>query len=278
MGELQIEVKQQSGTISTNFDQVEAELKTILNNYRGIIVTEDTVAASKKDVATLRKIRTSIDDEKKKVKKLWNVPYQEFEDRCKQLMALVDEPIDEINKQVNEFEIKSLNEKKDKLQNIYDENIGDYAPFLAFESTLNEKWQNKSFKPDDYLYDLSEKILHIKTDLDAIKSLNSEIEDEVIATYRTSGNSLSAAIQRNTQYLSDKAKVEAQVKEQAVVDTENKTITDDKIEEAPVVEDSEPADVVEKDGNSLVHFVVSAEDSKLVKEFLDFNGILYSIQ
>lgn len=276
MGELQIEVKQQSGTISTNFDQVEAELKIILNNYRGIIVTEDTVAASKKDVAALRKIRTSIDDEKKKVKKLWNVPYQEFEDRCKQLMALVDEPINEINKQVNEFEIKSLNEKKNKLQNIYDENIGDYAPFLAFESTLNEKWQNKSFKPDDYLYDLSEKILHIKTDLDACKSLNSEIENEVIDVYRTSGNSLSAAIQRNTQYLSDKAKVEAQVKEQATV--ENKTAIEIKDEEVPVIEKEEPAVETDSPSNSLVHFVVSAEDSKLVKEFLDFNGILYSIQ
>ena len=70
MEELQIKVSKTLGTIETNFSEIEKNLKKTLEGYKGIVVTEDTLKESKKDVAELRKLRASIDDEKKAIKRL----------------------------------------------------------------------------------------------------------------------------------------------------------------------------------------------------------------
>ena len=73
MDELQIKVSQQIGKIDVNFEEIEANLKEVLAGYQGIIVTEDTIKQAKADIAELRKKRTSIDDEKKRIKKIWTI-------------------------------------------------------------------------------------------------------------------------------------------------------------------------------------------------------------
>ena len=55
--------------IESNLKDVEVQLKEKLSVYKGVVVTEDTVTQSKKDVAEIRKIKTSIDDARKSVKK-----------------------------------------------------------------------------------------------------------------------------------------------------------------------------------------------------------------
>lgn len=262
MEELQIKVERTPGTITTNFAEIEANLKVVLANYKGIIVTEDTVKQSKKDVAELRKIRAAIDDEKKKVKKLWNEPYTIFEDKCKALMALVDEPISEINNQVAEFEAKRLDEKKKHLKALYEENISECAEYLPFAETLADKWQNVSYADKDYLYDLSEKKTRIKSDLSAIQSLASEIENEVLEVYKRTGN-LSAAIQKNSDYLQAKAKAEEKVRE------EQKAIPTVPKEPKQVLVDVETGEVIPE-----FTFRVSGSDYiNQVKEYLQFAEI-----
>ena len=85
-----LQVTQNPGTISTNLTEIEAALKEHLENYKGIVVTQDTIKESKKDLSELRKLKDSIEDARKKVKKEWMQPYTEFEGRCKELVSLVD--------------------------------------------------------------------------------------------------------------------------------------------------------------------------------------------
>lgn len=280
MEELQIKVSKTLGTIDTNFSEIEKNLKITLEGYKGIVVTEDTLKESKKDIAELRKLRASIDDEKKAIKKAWNQPYTEFENKCKELMALVDEPIAEINNQVAKFEAKQIEEKKQHFNGLYLENIEDYMDYLPFEMTLNDKWQNKTFTDKDYLYELSEKKTRIKADLDAISSLESEIESELIEAYKKNGNVLSAAIQRNNQYLADKSRVKDQVKEEI-----KKEIQEDNHAAVSISMPAEEANAglvymnnecVTSSGNNAVKFIVSAEDADKVRQFLEFSEITYT--
>lgn len=280
MSELQIKVSKKLGTIETNFEEIEKNLKTTLANYKGIVVTEDTLKESKKDVAELRKLKTSIDNEKKAIKKAWNEPYTEFENKCKELMTLVDEPIAEINNQVVKFEAKQIEEKKQHLNGLYLENIEEYTDYLSFEDTLSEAWQNKSFKDKDYLYELSEKKVHIKTDLDAIHSLQSEIESELIEAYKQNGNNLSAAIKRNNQYMADKNRVKDQVKEEI-----KKEIQEDNQAAFSISMPAKEANAglvymnnacVTSSVNNAVKFIVSAEDADKVRQFLEFSEITYT--
>lgn len=280
MSELQIKVSKKLGTIETNFEEIEKNLKITLANYKGIVVTEDTLKESKKDVAELRKLKTSIDNEKKAIKKAWNEPYTEFENKCKELMTLVDEPIAEINNQVVKFEAKQIEEKKQHLNGLYLENVEEYTDYLSFEDTLSEAWQNKSFKDKDYLYELSERKVHIKSDLDAIHSLQSEIESELIEAYKQNGNNLSSAIKRNNQYIADKNRVKDQVKEEI-----KKEIQEDNQAAFSISMPAEEANAglayknnacVTSTVNNAVKFIVSAEDADKVRQFLEFSEITYT--
>ena len=213
MEELKISIAEQ-GKITTNLETLKSELSEIAGRYKGVLVTEDTVPLAKKDLASLRKLRTEIEDERKAVKKKWNEPYTAFENEVKAALSIIDEPIGAIDKQIKDFETADREAKKEKIREIYNGNVSDeYKPYLPFESVFNEKWLNKSVKAQEIIADLSTKITQVKIDIDAIKALNSEVEDKCLEAYKTGG--MAAAIQRNTDYLNAKTAAEAKAREEA---------------------------------------------------------------
>ena len=218
MEELKIQIAEQ-GKISTNLEVLKSELTEIANRYQGVLVTEDTVPIAKKDLANLRKYRTEIEDKRKEIKKKWNEPYTTFENEVKDALSIIDKPISEIDRQIKDFEAAEKEEKKAKIKEIYDTNVADeYKPFLPYEKVFDEKWLNKSTKAQEIIADLSTKITQVRIDIDAIKALNSEIEDKCLEAYKTGG--MAAAIQRNTDYLNAKAVAETKVKEAQAIKEE----------------------------------------------------------
>lgn len=263
MDELNFLVEQKAGIITTNFDELKKEIQTVMSAYEGIEVTDDNIAESKKDLAFLRKFKKSLDDKRKEVKKAYMNPYEEFETSFKELNAVIDKPINEIDSQLKEFDKKRIEEKKNQIKALYDENIEDYGEFIDFESTLEESWQTVSYKAKDYLYHLSEMKIRVRSDLDVIKSLDSEIEDVLIDIFKQSGNNLSPAITRNTQYLKDKERVSAQIKEDAK--TGITTLSQNNAFDYETMASK----------INMVHFVVSTEDADKVEALLTFNEIVF---
>jgi hypothetical protein len=277
MDELQIKVTQSIGSIDINLAEIESNLKLKLADYEGLVISnEDEVAPAKKDIADLKKNITVIENERKRIKKIWNEPYEKFEADCKKLVALINDTIAPIQQQIDEFDVKRIADKKVHLNQLYSENIKDFADYLPFEGTLTAKWQNKTFTDKDYLYDLSEKMVRVRSDLDVIKSLQSEIESELLKAYKDSGNNLSAAIKRNQQYVSDKQRVAEQVKEQ-VKEEVRKEVEETVKNEEIVLEKPAPIKQFEDFQKmiTMVHFVVSLEDAEKVEQFLKFSEIAY---
>ena len=262
MNELLVQIDKAKHSITTNFDVIKAELEEKLNEYKGIIVDEDTIKESKKDLADLRKMSSEVDAKRKEIKKQWDEPYQEFKAKCDELMGLIDVPITEIKNQLDEFEEKRKAEKESHIRELYAENIGEYGDYLTYEGVFNPKWLNASTTDKDVVFDLSEKITHIRTDLDAIKALNSEIEDEVIAAYKNSGNSLAIAIKKNSDYLAAKALAEKKLAEEAKKE-------EVKQPEEPFM--NPPVEVAP----SFTFRIEGEENIKLVKEYLNFAEIKY---
>ena len=263
MDELLVQIDREKYSIQTNFDTIKAQLQETLEGYKGIVVDENTIKQSKADLAELRKMAKEIDVVRKEIKAEWEKPYEDFKAKCDELTGLIDVPIAEIKGQLDEFDRKRIAEKKEHLASLYAENIEDFSDYIPFEVTLGEKWQNVSYGDKDYLYDLSEKKVKIKTDLAAISSLHSEIEEEVIAAYKNSGNVLSVAIQKNSDYLSAKSMAEKKIAEERQA-----------IPVAPTAcQPSEPVDVWEE---RTFTFRVTGEDAiNQVKEMLDFAEIKY---
>lgn len=250
MEELKIKIEQ-AGTIETNLEVLKNELSEIAKNYEGIVVGEDDVSLAKQDLARLRKLRTEIEDKRKQIKKEWNTPYLDFENKVKEALTIIDTPISEIDKQVKAYEQKEKEKKAEKIREIYNENVPDeIKPYLSFEAAFNERWLNKSVKKEEIISDLNATATQKKIDISAIQALNSEIEDECLKIYNITG-SMAAAIQRNTDYLNakqaaeEKARLDAERKlreeqiarEMAEKEAEEKAIKEEVIEDLPFKDD-----------------------------------------
>lgn len=259
-------VTQQAGEISTNLDIIEAEIKEKMAEYKDYVVSEDSIKADKKVVADLRKTKTELDNARKEVKNAWMMPYEAFEKRCKEVIALVDEPIDLINNQIKLFEEDRIAHKRERITKLYTEQVGELIDYLPLEKNYNEKWDNKSYSDNDITFDISEKITKVKSDLDVIKSLSSEIEEELITTYKANGNDLASAIKRNQQYVSDKEKVKEQIQVKATTNSDSDSLL--------AMNLTPPEQLMnEITSKQEVHFIVNKEDADSVREMLEFANI-----
>lgn len=252
MNELTVSVKAKQGEISFNLDSLKESLSSEMEKYKNLVVTEDTVKESKKDLATLRKARKELNDRKIEVKKSFMEPYTRFEDEVKEALSIIDEPIAMIDAQVKEFEEKAKEEKKAHCRKVFDDTVGDLADYISFEKVFRAEWLNASFKDRDIIGEIEVKKIQVKNDLNAIRMLNSEIEDDLMNNYKAFGE-LPMVIQKHQFYMESKAKAEKRVEEER------------KAEEPK--EEPKSGEVV---------FRVSEDDADKVRQFLQFSQIEFT--
>lgn len=283
MNSFELTIKE--GAISTNLETLKEELAVIAAQYEGMVVSEDTVPDAKKDLADLRKVVKEIEDRRKTVKREWEKPYKDFEAEVKAALEIINTPIELIDKQVKDFEKKKKEEKEQHIKDLYAENIQGYEEYLPFTAIFNEKWLNVSVKDQEIIFDINGAVTKVKADLEAIKALNSEFEEEITKVYKASGNQLSMAIQRNTQLISAKqiAKEKAEREAQEKIEAERKAreeaerkaaeaekaLEEVKEESKEELEEPLPFDV-EK-----ATFTVYGADILTVRLFLEDNNIEY---
>lgn len=204
MKDITLQVKPVSGEIQTNFDEIEKQLAEEMRQYEGLVFTEDTKTSAKKTVADLRKLKKSIDDSRKEVKALWMAPYNKFEARVKQMMLLVDKPINYINGQVESFEAKRLEERKKEIEKIYNDEIGELAEFLPLYRIQNDKWFNSSTTLKSIKNDMTTIIASTRSGKAAIESMLSEAVPNALKKFQSTLN-LPDALAYINQYEVQKA-------------------------------------------------------------------------
>ena len=79
-------------TIDFNFEALKLGLSQSLAKYDGLVVTEDDIKGAKDDRAKLNKLREALEAKRKEVKRECMAPYNDFEAKVKELVALVDKP------------------------------------------------------------------------------------------------------------------------------------------------------------------------------------------
>lgn len=213
MEELVVRVEQKPGEIKSNLDDLAAALTNQMQAYEGLEVTEDNIPERKNDLATLRKMSKAIDDRRKEVKKSWDAPLKEFEAKVKDVTGIIDKQIIRIDGDIKEFDRKRIAEKQEHIKALYEEEVGVYSEYLPLSVIKSSKWDNKTCGDTEIRSDLQEMILKVKSDLSAIKALNSEFEEKLLNAYKASGNQLSVAIQKHTDYMEAKIATEKALKE-----------------------------------------------------------------
>ena len=286
MNELRVEVRQTPGEIACNFAELEDALKTQMQAYAGLEVTEDNIPERKKDIATLRKIKGAVDDETKKVEKEFSKPLNEFKDRVKNLTGILDKEIVRIDGEIKEFDRRRIEEKQKHIRELYTSAVGDYAEFLPLSVIKSSKWDNKTCSDTEITGAIQEMVLKVRSDLSAIKALASPFEEKLIAAYKASGNQLAVAVQKNTDFIEGAKEAERRAAEEAArraKEEEARKIASEKqwedTEQIPVVDtktgEQVGSIVFPMNEPVMVIRVTGAENVEALRTFLEMSGIDY---
>lgn len=190
--------------IDFNYEAIKSELSEKLERYNSLVVTEDSISGAKKDKAALNKLKTALEDRRKEVKKDCLRPYEEFEQKIKELVGMIDAPVLAIDEQIKAFDEIKKEEKRADIQGFYTENIGDLASLLPFEKIFDPRWLNATYKIEDVQKEITDRIFKTRNDIGIIKAMNLSGEQQVLDVYLRTLD-MSAA-------LAEKTRLEAQQK------------------------------------------------------------------
>lgn len=208
-------ITQESAKISCNFEDVEAAIREALAEYKGAVFTEDSKAYAKKHVARLRAQKKAFQDNLRENKKEYMRPWDEFEGRAKQLIAMYDEPIDLINGQVQAFEEKRITQKKQDIRAIYEGLVSmELREFIPLERIYNSKWENATFKEKDVRSEIFGTVDKVRKDIATINSMNSDAVGKALSKYQT-GLDLTEAVSYINSYERQKQEIIARDQERA---------------------------------------------------------------
>lgn len=184
MLELKIFSPQENGfvpEIKWNNEELKAAIAEKMEEYKGLVFTEETISEGKKDRANLNKLRGAIDDERKRVKKLCMEPCNRFEKEVKEVLALVDEQISAIDVQIKEVEQIRKEEKRKAVQELF-ESIG-FQKFVTLEMIWDEKWLNASVALSKVENQMKETMYRIGEEVGTISRLP-EFSFEAMEVYK----------------------------------------------------------------------------------------------
>lgn len=207
MNEIKLLVEQNVGKIEFNYEETKAFLQEKMSEYEGAVFTDETMDIAKRERASLRKLKTQMDDERKKVKNAWMAPYKQFETQVKELLDLVDKPVEAIDKQVKEYEEKKKQEKLETCKKIYSEEIGDMTEILPFERIFDSKWLNATTTLKSIREDIQNIVSNTRTQIDTIKMMNSDAVEKALDIYRDTLD-MTKAVAHINQYEATKREVE----------------------------------------------------------------------
>lgn len=275
MEEIRVNVEQKNGVIGFNFEEIKEKLNSELEIYKNMIFTEDSKTKAKKTIASLRKLKKSINDRKLEVKKSFMIPYTNFEAQVKELDNLIDEPIDFINNQLDEFERRRVEEMESLISEIYTEIMGEHGEasgYLPLQRIYDRKWENATTTKKAITEAIAERVDHVEKDLGIIRSMGSEFEDKGIDKYKATLE-LSDAIEVMNQYQKQKEEIlrrqeeeaKRKAEEEARKASEVSSAIDTPMQESPVAQTEPEEKIIEqKPVNDSIVYEIIADPFQIV--------------
>lgn len=171
-------------TVDFNFEAIKTELTEKLTKYNNLVVTEDSIKDAKADRANLNKLKEALETKRKEVKKEVMAPYTAFEAKIKELVALIDQPIQSIDGQVKEFDKMRQDEKRQEIESHYLGIIpGELQDIIPLERIMKPQWLNVSVSIAKIKEELDSIGSRTNLDIMFIETIEEEYRDAVKAEY-----------------------------------------------------------------------------------------------
>ena len=137
-------VRKDLPVIQINFEEVKETLSQKLTEYKGLVVTEETIPVCKKILADLNKEAKQIDTFRKEIKKEMSKPIKEFEDKCKELVTLYDNVKIPIKENLAFYEDKRKQERQNLINELIKEYRAEFNVPDSWDLSLNSSYLNKT--------------------------------------------------------------------------------------------------------------------------------------
>ena len=225
MNNLEVVVKQELGTINFNFEEIKENLATMMSAYEGAIFSDDSIVQAKGECAALRNIDKALNARRIEIKKEFMKPYDSFDAQVKELCQLIQTPITLIDGQVKAFEENQKAKKKQRIETLYSEIIGDVADYLPLVKIYDAKWENKTYLTTKIKAELESLVESTVAAIDTIKSMNSECIDKALIQFKAD-LSLANAITYINKYEQQKAEILARDEQKRKDEEERKRLAE----------------------------------------------------
>lgn len=184
--ELQIMTSMEPGIlpeIQWNNEELKAEIAAKAKEYTSIAYTDGQETEMRKDRATLNKLVTAFENQRKEVKAFYQAPYQKFETQVKEVLGPVRDAIRVIDDGLTEIERQYRVDKTNKMREIYEANVGDLRAILPFEKTIEENWYKKAIKDKNLEQGYIDLFKRTRGDMDALDALPDRFRDKAVMKY-----------------------------------------------------------------------------------------------
>ena len=197
-------VKPAAGSIASNIADLKAWVESVTEPYIGQVVTDDQAKFAKKDLADLRKLKSALEDERKKAKAIIMEPYSQFETMYREAVASLDAAIAGIDKQVKEIEAEARKRREEDTRAFILKSAMDIGGSRIENVFLREdvlgwftdpSWLLASASRVKTEKEIRERILAAVRDIEAIETASGEFKASCLDEYYRTG-SLAAALER----------------------------------------------------------------------------------
>lgn len=169
--------------IDFNFEELKTELSEQVEKYKNLVYTDDQIKECKADKANLNRLKKALNDERIRRKKEYLKPFEEFEGKVNEIIKIIDEPLQLIDKQVKEFEEKKKADKRIEIGAFWE--TTEHPEWMTLARIFDERWLNATYTMKQIQADINGWINRINSELETLEQLDS-FSFEAIDVYKRS--------------------------------------------------------------------------------------------
>lgn len=167
--------------IQINFEELKGHLNSLLQDYKGLVVTENNLSTCKAKQKELASTRIKIDNYRKEKKKELSKPIAFFEAQCKDLISLIEQAEQPIKEGIKVFDDEKRDSKRLQAIELAKEVSEEYGLNEKYADRLEilDKYCNLTAKSNEIREDLISKAMTLKVEQDRETELIEIIKDTV---------------------------------------------------------------------------------------------------
>jgi hypothetical protein len=143
----QLKINESLPQISFDYEGLKAWALSITEQFRGLVVTEDDIAAIKSEMAGLNKAKDMVEAARKEAVKRVSAPIKEFEAQVKDVVGIIIEARAALAEQVKRFEDQQREDKRVAVQFQIDALKDEHG--VSIDIPIQDSWLNKTKKLGD---------------------------------------------------------------------------------------------------------------------------------